>query len=315
MRLVGIVIALIFALASFLLAYNLLGQKEPTAVVINQKPEFETASVVVAKDNIELGDVITEAMLDSKSWPKHLVLEGFATTEQSGEKLIGQVSRSTFVKGEPINMNRLSNPEDPNFIAANLSAGMKMVTMSSDAVAGLAGFVLPGDRVDVVVTRKHKLDTEESSLTGITDKSVTETLVGNVRVLAVNQRATVEMKSTSAGDSAARDKIPSSVSVEVSLEDAQKIRLAQDLGYVSLVLRALEDKDVESEFLVTLDKDLTNYVHVPAKKKEEIEKVSVIRGVQKTDIELKKKAVEEEVVEEAEEELDGAVSEKAKIVE
>ncbi len=311
MRLVGIVIALIFALAAFLLAYNLLGKKEPQAVVM-QRPEVESVSVVVAKDKIELGAVLNQEMLDSKSWPKHLVLEGFATTQESGTKLIGQVARSTFMKGEPINLSRLSNPEDPNFIAANLSAGMKMVTMSSDAVAGLAGFVLPGDRVDVVVTRKHRLDPDETTLTGIADKSVTETLVSNVRVLAVNQRATVEMKTVgSDGADNARDKIPSSVSVEVSLEDAQKIRLAQDLGYVSLALRALKDKDAEGEFVVTIDKDLTNYIHVPAKEKEEIEKVSVVRGVVKTDIELKAKA-EEEVDPTLD---DAAVNEKSEVIE
>jgi pilus assembly protein CpaB len=304
MRLVGIVIALIFALAAFLLAYNLLGQKDKPTVVVNQKPEYEMVNVVVAKSKIELGDVINENMLDAKQWPKHLVLEGFAIDTQAGDNLIGRVSRSTFQVGEPVNINRLSNPEDPNFIAANLASGMKMVTMSSDAVAGLAGFVMPGDRVDVVVTRKHSLDPEEAQITGLRDKTVTETLVSNVRVLAVNQRATVEF--TNDGTNAPndpREKIPSSVSVEVTLEDAQKIRLAQDLGYVSLALRALEDKDTADELLVTRDADITTYVHVPAEKKEEVEKVGIIRGVVRTDIELKVKPEKEELPEESDDQV------------
>jgi pilus assembly protein CpaB len=278
MRIVGIVIALIFALASFLLVYNLIGKEERPQLVVAQQPAVQSVGVVVAKRNIELGEVLSEDALDSKQWPQHLVLEGFATTQETSVNLIGQVARSPFTQGEPINVKRLSNPEDPNFIAANLPSGMRMVTMSSDAVAGLAGFVLPGDRVDVVVTRKHMLDQEEATLTGVRDKSVTETLVPNVRVLAVNQRATVQSNTTDAAQQE-RDKIPSSVSVEVSLDDAQKIRLAQDMGYVSLALRALSDKDAEPQYAVTTDKDLTNYVHVPAKKKEETEKVGVIRGV------------------------------------
>jgi pilus assembly protein CpaB len=294
MKIVGIVIALIFALASFLLVYNLVGKEEQPKLVIAEQPKTQTVGVVVAKRNIELGEVITEDSVDSKQWPQHLVLDGFATTEEATANLIGQVARSAFIEGEPINLGRLSNPEDPNFIAANLPSGMRMVTMSSDAVAGLAGFVLPGDRVDIVVTRKHMLEQEEANLTGIREKTVTETLVPNVRVLAVNQRATLQTKSTNDPTQQERDKIPSSVSVEVSLEDAQKIRLAQDMGYVSLALRALSDKDAESQFAITIDKDLTSYVHVPAKKKEEIEKVGVIRGVQRTDIELKKKSEEEE---------------------
>lgn len=303
MRIVGIVIALIFALASFLLVYNLIGKEDKPQLVVSQQPSVQTVDVVVAKRNIELGEVLGEDALDSKQWPQHLVLEGFATTQETSVNLIGQVARSPFTQGEPINVKRLSNPEDPNFIAANLPSGMRMVTMSSDAVAGLAGFVLPGDRVDVVVTRKHMLDQEEATLTGVRDKSVTETLVPNVRVLAVNQRATVQSNTTDAAQQE-RDKIPSSVSVEVSLEDAQKIRLAQDMGYVSLALRALTDKDAEPQYAVTTDKDLTNYVHVPAKKKEETEKVGVIRGVQRTDIELKKKADEEDL-EESEKSVDG----------
>jgi pilus assembly protein CpaB len=306
MRIVGIVIALIFALASFLLVYNLIGKEDQPKLVVSQQQPIQTVGVVVAKRNIELGEVLSEDALDAKQWPQHLILEGFATTEESGASVIGQVARSPFTKGEPINIRRLSNPEDPNFIAANLPSGMRMVTMSSDAVAGLAGFVLPGDRVDVVVTRKHMLDQEESTLTGIRDKSVTETLVSNVRVLAVNQRATVQSNSADPAQQE-RDKIPSSVSVEVSLEDAQRIRLAQDMGYVSLALRALSDKDAEPQFAVTIDKDLTNYVHVPAKKKEETEKVGVIRGVQRTDIELKKKMDEEEegaVAEDSEKSVD-----------
>lgn len=296
MRLVGIVIALIFALAAFLLAYNLLGKKDQPAVIVSQKSDFEMVGVVVAKSKIDLGDVIGEQMLDTKQWPKHLVLEGFAVDSVAKDNLIGRVARSTFMVGEPINVNRLSNPEDPNFIAANLPSGMKMVTMSSDAVAGLAGFVMPGDRVDVVVTRKHPIEPEEAQLTGLRDKTVTETLVSNIRVLAVNQRATVEYASGGANAAnEARDKIPSSVSVEVTLEDAQRIRLAQDMGYVSLALRALDDKDASEEFVVTRDVDLTNYVHVPAVKKDKVEKIGVIRGVERTDIELKVKPKEDDV--------------------
>jgi pilus assembly protein CpaB len=298
MRIVGIVIALIFALAAFLLAYNVLGQKKEQApiVIASEKSQVEEVNVVVAKRQIDLGEVIDESMLDSKIWPKHLVLEGFASTEEKGKSLLGQVARTTFLKGQPINLFSLSNPEDPNFIAANLPSGMRMVTLSSDAVAGLAGFVYPGDRVDVVITRKHPLDPEDAKETGIRERSVTETLVSNIKVLAVNQRATLEVNTEGAAREQARDRIPSSVSVEVTLEDAQRIRLAQDLGYVSLVLRSLEDKTADGELLVTTEGELTNYEHPEPKGKEDTDLVGVVRGVIKTDMEVPSRLEEEEEV-------------------
>jgi pilus assembly protein CpaB len=299
MRAIGFIVAIVFAAAAFFLAMNILdsGEKDNAIVASPKSADVETVSVLVAAKPIDLGDVISADMVKPENWPKHLLVDGFVTTSEQSNAVVGRVSRSTFVAGEPINTSRLSNPEDPSFIAAALPSGMRMVTVSSDAVAGLAGFVYPGDRVDVVVTRKIKLPKEVMEDTGVQDTTVTETLVSNAKVLAVNQLATIETKEEAAKRDK-RDRLPSSVSLEVSLEDAQRMRLSQDAGYVSLVLRSLKDKDVYGdEPVVTTFNDIT---HVDlegefgSKDKEEKEVVSLVRGVQKTDVEVPKLKSESE---------------------
>lgn len=295
MKLIGLIVASIFAVAAFFLALQILGDdgKGKTILVSSDKPDVETVSVLVAAKKIDLGDVIEKSMVDAKDWPKNLVVDGLITSGggQDSRDVLGYVSRSTFMPGEPISMNRLSNPEDPSFIAANLPEGKRMATISSDAIAGLAGFAAPGDRVDVVVTRDVKYPTEVAEEKGEDKTSVTETLISNIKVLAVNQRATIK---DNAEIKNPRDRLPSSISLEVTLEEAQKLRLAQESGYVSLVMRSLKDKDSVTEPVVTLLNDITaTEENAEFTKKEVKEVINLIRGSQKTEIEI---PVEQETV-------------------
>ncbi len=304
MRIIGFIIALVFALAAFFLAYNILGDSGDNHRVVStdQQPAFETVDVLVAASPIDLGDVLLPEMMESKQWPAHLVLDGFVASSDEAVSVVGQVARATFVPGEPINRDKLSNPEDPSFIAANLPSGMRMVTLSSDGVAGLAGFVLPGDRVDVVVTQEFRLPQEVREEYGVNETHVTETLVSNVKVLAVNQRATVDVNDDEGDARSKRDRLPSSVSLEVPIEDAQRIRLAQEIGYVSLVLRSLEDKEGKEESVIITRNEITNIEDVAGLNSSgegRKDVVSLVRGNQKTEVKV---PVYEEEAEEVESE-------------
>jgi Flp pilus assembly protein CpaB len=298
MRAVGFIVAIVFAAAAFFLALNVLGggDDDKTIIASPKGADVETVSVLVAAKPIDLGDVLSADMVKPESWPKHLLVDGFVTTSEQSTAIVGRVSRSTFVAGEPINTSRLSNPEDPSFIAAALPSGMRMVTVSSDAVAGLAGFVYPGDRVDVVVTRKIRLPKEVIEDSGVTDTTTTETLVNNVKVLAVNQLATIETEEEQAKRDK-RERLPSSISLEVTLEDAQRMRLSQESGYLSLALRSLKDKDGREEPVVTTFNDISVADlegEFGKKEEEEKEVVSLVRGIQKTDVEVPKLKSESE---------------------
>lgn len=284
MRLVGLIIALVLALGAGIVAFKLFSANEPSTqpvVVAASGQDFETVNVLIAARPIAIGEVVEAEMLDSQPWPKHLVLEGFITSPDATQSVVKMVARSSFQQGEPIVMNRLSNPNDPSFLAANLTPGMRVVTVASDAIAGVAGFVYPGDRVDVLVT--HSIPKEDADdEAGDPKESVTETLLTNIKVLAVNQWAS--------GASPEQKELPSSISLEVPLKDAQRLRLGQETGYLSLALRGLNEGGEEVPVMTRVsDLSLAGAYGkdseaggAPGHKSS----VVVIRGVQMTEVEV-----------------------------
>lgn len=298
MKIVGLIIVFTLAASAFFIVYKMqnTGSSDPVRVVATQEPDFQEVEVLVASRRINVGEKIESSMLDSQPWPEHLVVGNFITSGGDSTKAVGLISRSYFQPGEPIILSKLANPGDPGFLAAALSEGKRMMTISTDGVAGLAGFVAAGDYVDVMIT--HPIPSEELNDRGeVVEQTVTETLLQGLKILAVDQRATSEQ-----ADPDERIDLPSSVSLEVSLNEAQQIRLAQDVGYVSLALRGIDAKgdDVTS---VTQQQDITKsdvYEKVvAAKAKFKAEQaaadnkdvVKIIRGTEVEEVESKPKAV------------------------
>ena len=293
MRFIGLIIALALALAAGLIAYNVVVDKKNSSSgdsrIVERPPEVETRNVLVAGKKIGIGEVLDVDSLDSQAWPSHLILDGFITTGDKSQKISGMVARATFAPGEPILLSKLSNPNDPGFIAANLPKGMRMVTIASDGIAGLAGFVFPGDRVDVLVT--HPIPMEDAPENNPdAEETVTETILANARVLAVDQRA------TGGEEQEGKKKLPSSISLEVSLEDAQRLRLGQETGYLSLALRSTEEKDYTELPDITYVQDLsqTDVYEKGTNKKS----IVLVRGIEQTEVTVSQSFDEEEVFEE-----------------
>jgi pilus assembly protein CpaB len=151
------------------------------------------------------------------------------------------VARTPFTKGEPIMLSRLANEKDPSFLAASLPKGMRVVTIAVDQVSGVGGFVFPGDRVDVLITHDINLSHHEEikaddAKQESKKEAVTEVLLSNISVMAVNQKSVIH-----GGEPPV---VPTTVSLEVSASDAQKLRLTEHAnGRLSLALRSLHDKD------------------------------------------------------------------------
>ncbi|HEU5047062.1 MAG TPA: Flp pilus assembly protein CpaB [Rickettsiales bacterium] len=214
-----------------------------TKTVMQTEP---TVDVYTAKQDIPIGTVVTQDMLDLRPWPKNLVLPDMNLVDPSKpSEAVNMIARTPFQKGEPIIMNRLANANDPSFLAASLMPGMRLITLAVDTISGGGGFIYPGDRVDVLIT--HDVSSEiryDTSTTGITQKTIdkqptTEILIGDVRVMATNQKSTAH-----GGDAPVP---PTDISLEVAPEDAQKIRLAENgNGRLSLVLRSLKDQQTKS---------------------------------------------------------------------
>ncbi|MBN8531351.1 MAG: Flp pilus assembly protein CpaB [Alphaproteobacteria bacterium] len=216
-------------------------QEEKVRVVVEPKiikEEVAKVDILVARQAIPIGTALDAGLLDRKPWPQHLVLEDFIVSDGKGDAgIMGLVTRTPFQAGEPVIRSKLANPNDPSFLAANLGKGMRAVTIPVDAISGGAGFVYPGDKVDVLITQRVTLAVADPLIPGSKDKqeSFTEVLVSNVKVIGVDQRAV-----SNAGEAPTP---PSTFTLEVTQADAQKLRLAEKNAMLSVALRSMADKD------------------------------------------------------------------------
>jgi pilus assembly protein CpaB len=281
-----IVIALTVAIIAGFVALKLVGSKSappPQPVVqqqVQQQPviqEVKTERVYVARKSIPVGTVIDASMIDTQPWPQHLLLSQFIVV--GDDALVeGRVARSAFQSREPFIKDKLANPNDPSLIAAALDEGMRLVTISVDAVSGLSGFVAPGDRVDVLLTREIEKESggesADRSYRAVAREKLTQTLASNIKVLAVDQRAGAE--------GSGRISIPSTVSLEVSPEEAHRVALGAEAGVLSLLLRGLDGSSVVEGVLVARESGLLSEgggVSSSGGKRKEGSGVVVIRGV------------------------------------
>jgi pilus assembly protein CpaB len=286
MKYLGLAIACIVAVAAALFVINA-SEPEPQPamqpVQVSQKAEssIREVNVYVAARDIPIGSVIDPNMLTTRPWPEHLVVEGFVVGAEQGRRIVNTVVRAPFKRNEPINSAKLINPDDPNFMAGELSAGMRLVTMGSDEISAVAGFVFPGDRVDVLVT--HNVLREGFSEEDLMDlgagsanlmEEVTETLLRDVRVLAIDQRSTAGI------DDAEGVVVPRSISLEVTPQDAQRVRLAEEIGRLSLALRSVEEGQDGTVPSVTRPQHLTLHESSQDSAVRESGAVRVIRGTE-----------------------------------
>lgn len=195
--------------------------------------------VLVARKALPVGTIIDAESLTYQPWPKELVqgayyVEGGADTDM--QKLLGQVVRYPVTAGQPLTRGALVGPNDRGFLAAALGPGMRAITVPVNASTGVAGFVFPGDRVDMVLTQNVEGGGDGPPL------KVSETIVRNIRVLATDQR--IDSKGE---DGKTIVKTFSNVTIEVTPRIAEKIAVAQNMGQLSLSLRSIADSTAELE--------------------------------------------------------------------
>ena len=265
MRFGGLIAAVVLAAIAAVIVLRMSSSPSPqpsTATRMAPVPqEIATTQIYVASQPIAIGTTISPEMITTQPWPSHLVLEGFITADGE-QKVEGMVSRAAFQQNEPILLTKLSNPADPNFLAGQLPKGMRVMTIQTNEIEGVAGFVFPGDFVDVMLTHtitKYVTPPGEDDLRQQSD-TVTETMITNVKVLAVDQRAS----GSSATDEQGRLLVPRTVSLMVSPTDAQRLRLAQQKGTLTLALRSLADRESSDPLIATTDKDISSYPSLDA---------------------------------------------------
>jgi pilus assembly protein CpaB len=207
--------------------------------------------IMVARKALPVGTIIDQESLSFQAWPKELVQNAYyveGAPESNMAKLLGTVVRNPITAGQPITQGSLVGPNDRGFLAAALGPGMRAVTVPVSNTTGVAGFVFPGDRIDMVLTQEVQGGGDGPAL------KVSETIVRNLRVLATDQR--IDSKDE---EGKTVVKTFATVTLEATPRLAEKIAVAQSLGTLSLSLRSIADNTSELERAVA-----SGEVKVPA---------------------------------------------------
>lgn len=224
-RLVVLSIALAAAGGAAYVAKNLTGSPTIRTVEVNTA---DTVDVLVADRHIRLGDSVRSGDLKWQSWPKQAAVPGYITRHANPEavsKLSGAIARAPFLEGEPIKDQKLIKASEGGVMAAILPSGMRAISTPIREETAAGGFILPNDRVDVIVTRRIRTARKE--------EHVSETVLENVRVLAIGQN--IEIKD---GKKVANGK---TATLELSPRQTEMLSMAQAMGDISLSLRSLAD--------------------------------------------------------------------------
>ncbi|PZQ23099.1 MAG: Flp pilus assembly protein CpaB [Sphingopyxis macrogoltabida] len=217
-------------------------------------PEITGPMILVATRQLPVGTIIGPDSFRFQPWPKELVEKAYFLKEGTKvETLVGTVVRYPITAGQPLTQGALVHPDDRGFLAAALGPGMRAVTVKVSQEQGVAGFVFPGDRVDVLLAQE--LEVKEGSAYPDDQLFTAETIVSNVRVLATDQRYDAEDE-----DGKTPVRTFGSVTLEATPEIAEKIAVAQSMGKLSLALRPLAESAGELDAAIA-----SGEVDVPTK--------------------------------------------------
>lgn len=226
------VLGVAFAAAggAFWVAGNLANQPpEVREVQVDTGPKVELGEILVAARDISLGTSLQGNMVEWRKWPKEGIAEGYIVRGSAPEGLNLEkepaIARSAFFIGEPIRESKLVRA-GKGYMSAILPAGQQAIATSISTATSAGGFILPNDRVDVIMTRRA--DENEGG------NFITETVLTNVRILAIDQ--TIEEKD---GESVV---VGETATLQLSPDQAKILTVAQQMAdRLSLALRSLED--------------------------------------------------------------------------
>ena len=209
----------------------------PPAAPVAQLP---TVDVLVAKNDIGLGQTVKPEDVQWQTWPSATASSAFIRRNERPEgatQVAGSIARAPFIQGEPIRDQKLVKPEGSGFMAAILPTGMRAISTEISPETGAGGFILPNDRVDVLLTRRLK-----NPDPGGSDIVTSEIILANVRVLAIDQ-APKEKDGQNAV-------VGKTVTLELNPAQTATLSAARQSGTLSLALRSIVDVKMSE---ITLD--------------------------------------------------------------
>ncbi len=200
-------------------------------LVIQEKEVSEVDVLTVTRD-FAIGETIKAEDLLWSPWPKANVVEGYyvqTTAPASIETLTGAVVKAALYKGEPLLPQKIVIKGDQGLLASMMDPEMRAVSVEISAESASGGFILPNDRVDLILTYDQSADAQR----GIPERTVATTIIKNVRILAIDQNFATNAEGETA-------RLGSTATIEVSPKEAELVAMAMRRGEVSLALRPLD---------------------------------------------------------------------------
>ena len=222
-------VVLAIAISAGGVAAYLASGSEPKAPAPEPVAQLPTVDVLVAKSDIGLGQSVGPDDVQWQTWPSATASSNFIRRPDRPDataQIAGSVARSPFIAGEPIREPKLVKTNGSGFMAAVLPSGMRAVSTEISPETGAGGFILPNDRVDVILSKREK------STSG-SDYVSSEVILGNIRVLAIDQAPREKDGQNSV--------VGKTATLELKPTQAEALARARQTGTISLALRSLVD--------------------------------------------------------------------------
>ena len=264
----------IFWFAVIALIFGVVASLVVTKYGVGGASQKSDQKVLMVKVPIDAGTALTATQFQLVSWPSAETPQGVFTDEK---KLIGRITRQSLFPGELIVESKLASLESKGGLASVIAVGKRAISVRVNDVVGVAGFALPGNYVDILVSAKDAAG-----------QPFSKTVLNHVKVLAIAQDTTAD---------SSKPKVVNAVTLELTPFESEQLDLARSIGALSLVLRneidnselksdgaSLKDILQHKELLAGNTKSLDKrYRTVPKKPKEQPGKMLEIRGVKENE--------------------------------
>ena len=226
------IVVLTVAIGAGGVAAMLAGRSEKPAEVKADAPKSDTVEVLIARLDIARGQTLSAADLSWQAWPSSSAGNFIRKANQPNalESYSGMIARAPFFAGEPVREAKLVDAKGSGFMAAILTPGMRAISTQISPETGAGGFILPNDRVDVILTLRNQRD-------AATAGSGSETILRNVRVLAIDQ--SIEEKNGQ------KVVVGKTATLELLPGQAETLALSHELGTLTLSLRSMADASAD----------------------------------------------------------------------
>jgi pilus assembly protein CpaB len=232
MNVARIVVLAIALSAGGVAAYLASGSDNNKSAPAQPVANLQTVDVLVAKSDIGLGQTVSPDNLQWQSWPAGASSTNFIRRSDRPDattQIAGSIARAPFIAGEPIREPKLVKANGSGFMAAILPSGMRAVSTEISPETGAGGFILPNDRVDVILSKREK----NAAGAGSPDPVKSEIILSNIRILAIDQAPKEK--------DGQNNVVGKTVTLELKPEQAETLARARQTGTLQLALRSIAD--------------------------------------------------------------------------